>query len=362
MNNTNKFYWPALDGLRALSVILVIVSHIHFPNYFGEKLNLGRFGVHTFFAISGFLITTLLLNEKYENGYISLKKFYLRRFFRIIPVLLLFLLVLYILNIVYNLNISKINFLSTLFFFGNIPNSITHFNIEGSWYLGHFWSLTIEEQFYLIYPIIISRINLNSLKSIIVSVCLLFPIIHYCYFNEIGWFFSSRILHNITGLFLIPISLGTIALLIGSYFAILNFQKSSFISLINSSKNVYFSNPILIYFISFLLLVPLALEYSFGLSVLLSSIFSNILLIKITNEKNNSFFKRVLSSQFMVAIGVLSYSIYVWQQLFTSHQPWRNSFLFGDSIMLNMILLAIVSYCSYNYFEKWFLNFKKRFS
>jgi peptidoglycan/LPS O-acetylase OafA/YrhL len=361
MKNIKQIYWPALDGLRALSVLLVIISHINYPNYFGIKLNLGGFGVHTFFAISGFLITSLLLNEKHENGKVSIRNFYLRRFFRIIPVLLLFLFVLFILNISYDLNISKINFLSTLFFFGNIPNSITHLNITGSWHLGHFWSLTIEEQFYLIYPVLISRLNLNWLKKSIIPICIIVPVINYCYYNEVGWFFSSRILHNIMGLVLIPFSLGTIALLIGSYFAILNFQKSSFISFINSSNKGCFSNPILIYFISFLLLVPLAKEYSFGFSVILSSFFSNILLIRITNEKDNSFFKNVLSSKFMVTIGVLSYSIYVWQQLFTANQPWGRSFKYGGSVFINLLLLAIVSYFSYNYYEKWFLNFKKRF-
>jgi peptidoglycan/LPS O-acetylase OafA/YrhL len=69
----------------------------------------------------------------------------------------------------------------------------------------------------------------------------------------------------------------------------------------------------------------------------------------------------VLSSKFMVTIGVLSYSIYVWQELFTANQPWEGSFKYGGSVFLNLLLLAIVSYFSYNYYEKLFLNFKKRF-
>jgi peptidoglycan/LPS O-acetylase OafA/YrhL len=357
MNNTQKIYWPFLDGLRGFSVILVIISHLRF---FGLTRTFGGFGVLTFFAISGFMITTVLLNEKNIKGFIDLKKFYFRRIFRIIPALFLYLFVLFILNNVYDLNISKIDFISHLFFFDNIPNSISHFNISKSWYLVHLWTLTIEMQFYLIYTFLISRLNLKIIKKLIVGSLIFVPIIHYCYYHKVGYFFSSHILRTIMGLVLIPFSYGTIVLLSGSYFAILNFQKSNFISWLRSSNRSYFLKPILIYFISFLLVVPIASENLDWFWVVPSAIFLNILIILITDDNNNSSFKRILESKFLVTIGGLSYSIYLWQQIFVSNQPWKNSFLHGDSIILNLLLCAIVSYFSSYYYEKWFINFKKR--
>jgi peptidoglycan/LPS O-acetylase OafA/YrhL len=321
----------------------------------------GGFGVLTFFAISGFVITTVLLKEKNEKGLIDLKKFYLRRFFRIIPALFLYLFVLFILNKVYDLNISKMDFVSHLFFFDNIPHSVSHLNISRSWYLGHLWTLTIEQQFYLIYPIIISILNLKILKRLLICCFIVVPILQYCNSYEIGWFSIFK-LRYITALFLIPFSYGTLVLLIGSYFAILNFQKSNFISYLRSNNKSYYLNSILIYFISILFTLLIDKKFSHWFWAIPSTIFLNILLILITDENNNSSFKKILESKFLVSLGGLSYGIYLWQQIFVVNQPWKNSFLYADSIFLNLLLCAIVSYFSSYYYEKWFLNLKNRFS
>ena len=87
--NNKKF--PSLDGLRGISIIFVILSHFIFYSEFVAKTNLGVIGVEIFFVISGFLISTLLLKEQIINGGISLRKFYIRRALRILPVVFLFL-------------------------------------------------------------------------------------------------------------------------------------------------------------------------------------------------------------------------------------------------------------------------------
>ena len=76
-------YFPALDGVRAVCILLVMFNHVHEPMPLWVQ---GRIGVDIFFVLSGFLITTLLLRERERHGNVSLKGFYTRRFFRIVPV------------------------------------------------------------------------------------------------------------------------------------------------------------------------------------------------------------------------------------------------------------------------------------
>ncbi|OZE95094.1 acyltransferase [Rhodococcus sp. 15-2388-1-1a] len=137
-------YWPALDGLRALSIILVLTVHTHDPMW--ESFN-GALGVTLFFAISGFLITTLLLREEHRGGRISLSKFYIRRFFRIVPLYALALITFSLLVIGLGQGTGAGNYLERL------PLLAT-FNGEfaGSGTFSHSWSLGIEEKFYLVWP------------------------------------------------------------------------------------------------------------------------------------------------------------------------------------------------------------------
>ena len=130
-----------------------------------ENLNFGRFdhffrlgatGVALFFALSGFLITTRLLEERQRRGSISLKKFYTRRVFRLIPASLTFLLVLGVLTLAGVLTVTREQWLCSLFFFRNyIPMDFS----GGGWFTAHFWSLAIKEHYYLIWPalLILSR-------------------------------------------------------------------------------------------------------------------------------------------------------------------------------------------------------------
>lgn len=143
---------PSLDGWRGVAVLLVLVDHST------ESLDLGRFdhflrlgatGVALFFALSGFLITTRLLQEKQRNGSISLKKFYIRRVFRLIPASFTYLLVIGALTFLGVFAVTREQWLGSLFFFRNyIPMDLP----SAGWYTAHFWSLAVEEHFYLIWP------------------------------------------------------------------------------------------------------------------------------------------------------------------------------------------------------------------
>ena len=138
--------FPALDGLRAVSILLVLLSHMHDP--FWSAIN-GGLGVTIFFGLSGFLITTLLLREEDRNDRVSLKNFYIRRVFRILPLYLLALALTSALVLGLGLGQGGSNFLQRL------PLLAT-FNGEfaGSGTFAHSWSLGIEEKFYVIWPLL----------------------------------------------------------------------------------------------------------------------------------------------------------------------------------------------------------------
>jgi len=172
--NTHKEVVPAridyIDAWRFLAVVMVIQSHIFV--YSGLKVplltpyldhldRLGELGVLVFFVISGFVICSGLVAEKGRTGTICLPAFYVRRFYRIIPPLWLYLSCLLLLNATDIVEISPQQALTSASFLCNMP-----FPDGCSWFAGHTWTLAYEEQFYLIFPLLILFVPLinNSLR------------------------------------------------------------------------------------------------------------------------------------------------------------------------------------------------------
>jgi peptidoglycan/LPS O-acetylase OafA/YrhL len=143
-------YFPSLDGMRAICVLLVMFNHVHaqVPHWV-----LGWLGVDVFFVLSGFLITTLMVRERERSGRVSLKAFYTRRFFRIIPVYL-FTVLLYAIAVRITHDAVK-----TAEFDKALPWLLTfmqEYRPEGTGYvLGHAWTLGIEEKFYVFWPLLL---------------------------------------------------------------------------------------------------------------------------------------------------------------------------------------------------------------
>ncbi len=147
---------PGLDGLRAFAIVWVIVSHLHldpslFPTEFLAQLAAaGAHGVTLFFVISGFLITTLLLREESSNNRIQLGSYYCRRGFRILPAAIVYLALTSSVFWWMGGAIEPSEWLGALLFDRNLlpagPSGLT----------GHFWSLSVEEQFYLLWPALLA--------------------------------------------------------------------------------------------------------------------------------------------------------------------------------------------------------------
>jgi peptidoglycan/LPS O-acetylase OafA/YrhL len=150
--NRETNYIPTLDGWRGVAILLVLVDHA--TEGLGSGLvhscmRLGATGVGLFFALSGFLITTRLLEETERRGRVDLKKFYIRRAFRLIPASLTYLLAIAFLSYLGALSLTGKQWFASLLFFRNyIPMDL----VGGGWFTSHFWSLAIEEHFYLLWP------------------------------------------------------------------------------------------------------------------------------------------------------------------------------------------------------------------
>jgi peptidoglycan/LPS O-acetylase OafA/YrhL len=144
---------PSLDGLRALSISLVLLGHasLTWGGATGSEAGLARLGgigVDLFFVISGFLITLLLLRERRKTGATSLRAFYVRRSFRILPAYLVFLLSVLILSGLGLVSMTGRDWAGALTY-------TTNFLPGTSWPVGHLWSLSVEEHFYLLWPLLL---------------------------------------------------------------------------------------------------------------------------------------------------------------------------------------------------------------
>ncbi len=145
-------YQPALNGLRGMAVLLVFLFHCNVPLLHGAFI-----GVDIFFVLSGFLITILLLEEYKQKGTINFRFFYIRRFLRLGPALLVFLLLYIAVCIILYPDKSVITHhgrdaLLVLFYVANITRAL---DLDQPDILGHCWSLSIEEQFYIFWPLVL---------------------------------------------------------------------------------------------------------------------------------------------------------------------------------------------------------------
>jgi len=183
-------YLPQLDGLRAVAVLLVCIHHW---TEVGNRL--GVLGVQVFFVLSGFLITGILLREKTaisagdQTIGFSLRQFYIRRVLRIFP-LYYFCLALFIVFDRFDareVGIWHALYLSNVFFFlhGGFSDPFSH-------YFAHFWSLSVEEQFYMFWPFLIFLVPLVRLKGVILAVILVAPLSRVASYWLVGTEFVSH--------------------------------------------------------------------------------------------------------------------------------------------------------------------------
>jgi peptidoglycan/LPS O-acetylase OafA/YrhL len=347
-----KNYRPEIDGLRSLAIVPILLFHADFAFFSG-----GYIGVDVFFVISGYLITGIIVNEINDHKF-RLIHFYERRARRILPnlffVIIFSTLISWFFLSIYDLQSFGKSLLGVATFSSNF-----YFWLQSGYFsestdlipLIHTWSLSVEEQFYLFFPILIiflTKLNKKKLLDVILflTFCSLFLSIWAVnYVNPIHHKIISA------AFYLLPTRAWEFG--VGGIIAINTIEKR--ISINFSIREAFF---IEIFGIS-MILIPVFLFTKGILFPGLASIFPVIgtgILILFSNT--NTIIGKILANKFLVFIGLLSYSLYLWHQVIFSF--WRNTHLNQslDAITIFFLLSLTfgLSYFSYKYIEKPFRN------
>lgn len=344
----NQKYYPSLNGIRGISIIIVILSHFHLSgNIIYSYIFNGSLGVNIFFVLSGFLITTLCIKEQNLTGNLSLKEFYIRRILRIFPVAYLYIAVIFILNFIFHLGVAKLQFLGSLFYLMNL----SYFkNIPNPWLTGHYWSLSIEEQFYIIFPFVLKK----SFKVFFYSIVFLVAVLPLLYtLQEFYGPLRNGILYAFIRYFIMFQPIAT-----GCLFSLLSFKKVFDHTWLSSTKVM--GNVLAIFLIIFLKHDPYIYwaTHVVYVNLLISVLTGYIIVSNIMPAKD--FIYRILNTKILSSIGILSYSIYIWQEIFTSQDMRLPKYMVA--FPYNLLFILIVPLLSYFFYEKYFLKLKSKFS
>jgi len=333
-------YRKEIDGLRALAVIPVILYHAGFNSFSG-----GYIGVDIFFVISGYLITYIIINELKNNTF-SIANFYERRAKRILPALFLVMFsilpISFFIMTPYEIREFLDQILYTTFFTSNFL-----FFSEAGYFDGpselkillHTWSLAIEEQFYIFFPLFLAiawKRNRKFITPLLIAVFVLSLIsCYYLYYRNPN-----------ANFFLLP-SRGW-ELLSGSFISIYLFNKYNS----NVAPNFSYSNLLsgLGFFLIILSLIIIDSSTKFPGPITILPVLGTVLMILFTNQKTLLY--KLLSNKLIVLFGLLSYSLYLW------HQPILVIFRLAygvhldfNATMLALILSFIIAYISWKHFE-----------
>ncbi len=354
----------SLDGIRAMAVLMVFISHaVNQPDInlgwlsgtLGESSIrlLGRFGVFLFFVLSGYLITTLLLREKQKTGVIDLRRFWIRRALRIFPIFYTYILVIALLIAFAKLLVNPLAIvfagtytLNYAFLFSSQPLG------EDYPIIGHFWTLAVEEQFYLFFPIVISYLSREASFAATSILVVVTPLITVAIYLLVP---TSRQFTPIMGqnIFGVSIALGCLFVMAKECDRLISLRR-------------YVATPLAasVGFIYGIIIYPWLAGAFGGYAMTLGGEFllglSSLAIIAYAVEcPVHSQLSRILNNRSVVWLGVLSYSIYVWHQL-PMHFKIPNVDPLVSNLVAGVVSIGLAA-LSYYYLETPFLNLRNRF-
>ena len=342
MKTNSLSYRPEIDGLRAFAVIPVILFHFGLNWIPG-----GYIGVDVFFVISGFLITTILLKD-YDQGVFSFSDFWLRRIRRILPVLVVIVLVTLIASqfLLYAPDIYYLGKqgIASLLSFANISQWLTAgdywgYAAENSPLL-HTWSLSVEEQFYLVFPLFIF-IALKYFRNYLAPLILLL-----CVLSALLFIYGSKN-HPDATFYLLPTRAWELG--VGAFLAISVYKHPTFFNSKKTSTLQLFS---------ILGLAVVALSYFLidgndGISPFLILPVIGAGLIIVFSSNSNTYVNKILSIPAIVYIGKISYSLYLWHWpvlVLSKNLSLKTQIEYPVYLLLGLII--ILSIISYHLIEK----------
>lgn len=337
-------YISGIDGLRAIAVLAVIAYHLQLPIAKG-----GLLGVTIFFVISGFLITRILITEIESTGTIDLKNFWIRRIRRLLPAILTMAVALIFVSVVFNRVIftkACSDLLSAVFCYNNwwqIFNNVSYFENAGSPSpFTHCWSLAIEAQFYLIYPLILlilSRFKERKKIFLWVTIALAFvsAVLMWGMFNPSQD--PSRVYYGTdTRVF---------SLLFGSLLAMITVYMNNIIPIIPVVREAIGAAALIGLFCMIVMINGYS-SFLYRGGQILASVLAVAVIYALLNPK--SILGKLLSLPFFRWIGERSYGIYLW------HYPIILLISGGKRaswwiILIEIILTFVLSALSYHFVE-----------
>jgi len=342
----NKLHLPGLNGIRAIACLMVFKSHFDASlgkiyAFRSSEIDLGHYGVTAFFTLSGFLITTLLLREKAASNSINIKRFYIRRVMRIWPLYYLIILIGAIFFIKYRTPTEHPSyFLAYIFLAGNVAFATG----KAIWSIGPLWSVSVEEQFYLIWPFLIkSRHILQNILLLTLAFLLL----------------KAAARFSITSLYVFLSSSRIECMTIGGVLAFANHKKLSLLRPL-SSKFIQVASWL---FIGTLMMTPFHISTFFDQDIYALAI--GIIIFNVSSNPNTIL---TLENKVLNYLGTISYGIYSWHMLifyfwsiYAPHiQLLRIPYLSWFLPFLILSLVVLIAHLSYYYYEKRFLLLKDR--
>jgi peptidoglycan/LPS O-acetylase OafA/YrhL len=326
---------PGLDGLRGVSILLVSLAHFSsaadtpLPRSWRD-LPLGFPGVDVFFVISGFLITLLLIREQERTGRISLRDFYIRRALRILPAYVAYLAVVFAFQRAGWVYMNGLSWLASLTYTVNlIPNRAPY------WCISPVWSLSVEEHFYLAWPLTLALLGRRKAVAVLAAWIVAAPALRFLMFKyardvlDIDIFTLTR--------------LDTIGL--GCLLAILAWDPRSS----TVARFLHGRSTVAVASAAFLFATSLAVLSRSGLYTLVFKGFVEGSLIAFIifccASSPESRIGRLLGWRPLVLLGVLSYSLYLWQPYLAPHPdrwpfhwPVNLAIVFGGAIASHLLV------------------------
>ena len=315
MSNNKSKYLPSIDSLRALAVLAVIIYHVD-VNY----LPGGFLGVDLFFVLSGYLISSLIIKEFRKTGTVNLYNFYIRRARRLLPAVYFMITVGLVVMVLFNEVLLRKSHLDAIF--GYIYSSnwwyifhkLDYFDSFGAQSpFKHLWSLAIEEQFYMIFPLLFLLVNRKKKSKdgtyklnknflyVVLGLILVSLIAHILLFD----------INNISRIYF-GTDTRAFSLLVGVVGAIL-YPMERLHSKVTPQQNMIYSILSLVSIAGLITVMIYTSEYNTWLyrgGFLLVAILG--LIVIISSGKQHTLMSRLLSFKPIVFIGKISYSLYLW--------------------------------------------------
>jgi len=315
MSNNKSKYLPSIDSLRALAVLAVIIYHVD-VNY----LPGGFLGVDLFFVLSGYLISSLIIKEYRKTGSLNLYNFYIRRARRLLPAVYFMITVGLVVMVLFNEVLLRKSHLDAIF--GYIYSSnwwyifhkLDYFDSFGAQSpFKHLWSLAIEEQFYMIFPLLFLLVNRKKKSKdgtyklnknflyVVLGLILVSLIAHILLFD----------INNISRIYF-GTDTRAFSLLVGVVGAIL-YPMERLHAKVTPQQNMIYSVVSLVSIATLITVMIYTSEYNTLLyrgGFLLVAILG--LIVIISSGKQHTLMSRLLSFKPVVFIGKISYSLYLW--------------------------------------------------